>query len=250
MKLPGTEPEILAEWAKAGNEVVDRINAATKRDDIIQAIHDLMGRIVQSGNSLKCLYDHSEHEWVWDGAAILRVVYDTMIQGLFILESNSQERARRFLDFAAIEHRRAVQVIDAGETDMARQLAASPKRAAVEAAHNAEFDRVCKLYAIKPAKKLPREWFANLETLASQAEIVGYGPEYKFVYPQLCGATHSSSFVIRRDRPFPYSPFHLVHFGNLFAYRLLAKLAEYAGVALTEDEELMVVIARQNVCDR
>lgn len=249
MKLPETDAEILQFWANAGNEIVARINSATKRDDVVEAIEALMSRIVQSGNSLQCLYDHSKHDWVWDGAAILRVVYDAMIQGLFILDSDSDYRARRFLDFDAIEHQRGVQVIDAGETDMARRLAASPKRAAIEPALKAEFDRVCTLYAIDPLKKLPREWYKKSEPLSLQAEIIGYKSEYSFLYPQLCGATHSSYFAVRKQRRFPFQPHLLVHYGQLFAYRLLAKLAEYVGVTFTAVEAGMVEIARRNVCD-
>ncbi|MBA4104463.1 MAG: hypothetical protein C0485_01805 [Pirellula sp.] len=249
MKPPTTESESIAFWNGAGNELVSRINVASKRDDVVEAIQALMSRIVQSGNSLQCLYEANTHDWTWDGAVILRVIYDAMIQGLFILERDSDYRARRFLDFAVIEHRRAVQVIDAGETDMTRHLAASPNRAIAEANYKAEFDRLCKLYGINPDKKLPREWFKQSEPLPFQAEAIGYKSEYDFIYPQLCGATHSSYSAIRRGGRFPFSPELLVHFNQMFAYRLLSKLAEYMEVPSNEVQSGMVKIARRNVCD-
>jgi hypothetical protein len=133
---------------------------------------------------------------------------------------------------------------------MARQLAASPKRAAVEAIYTTEFDRVRTLYGINPAKRLPREWYKETEKLPAQAEIVGYKTEYNFLYPQLCAATHSSYSAIRKGGRFPFSPFHLVHFNQLFAYRLLAALADYVGVTFDAVEASMVEIARANVCDK
>jgi hypothetical protein len=250
MKLPTTDAEHIEFWHIAGNRIVSRINAAPKRDVVVEAIQALMERIVQSGNSLNRLYEANTHDWKWDGAAILRVVYDAMIQGLYILHSDCDNRSRRFLDFYWIEHERGMRVIDAGETDMAKQLAASPKRAAVEPIFKSEFDRVCKLYSINPAKTLPANWYSRDEKLWFQAGIAGYKTEYDFIFPQLCGAVHSSYYVLRPNGgKFPLSLFHLVHFGQLFAYRLLAALADYVGVTFDEVEAYMVKIARKNVCN-
>jgi hypothetical protein len=248
--LPTNDDEEIQFWDKAGNKIVQRINEAGQQDDAVEAVQSLMSRIVQSGNSLGCLYRSAEHDWRWDGAAILRIIYDAMIQGLYILHSDSNYRARRFLDFQWIENWKGIQVIDAGGSDMAKKLAASPKRAATEPALKAEFDRVCQLYNINSAKRLPNEWYSKDEPLRVQVDVVGYKSEYDFIYPQLCGAVHSSYFAIRRHREFPYSAFHLVHFNQLFAYRLLARLAEYVGVTFDFLESHLIEIARVSVCDK
>ena len=243
--------EELIEWMKVvGNQILDRINATAAQDDVVEATRALMSRIVKSGDTLGCLYRSAAHDWTWDGVAILRVIYDAMIQGLFILESDSARRARRFLDFAVIERERSVQIIDAGETDMARQLAASPRRAAVAEIHRAEFNRVCNLYGIDPARSLPRNWFKQTEPLKEQAKKIGYESEYNSLYPQLCGSTHSAYFAIRNDDRCSVSQERIVYYSQLFSFRLLAALAEYVGVAFNNVEAHLVNHARKNVFDR
>ncbi len=245
--IPQNDDEAIEFWHEAGNVILRRINESGKTGVVVEATNRLMGRIVQSGNSLSTLYYNAQHDWSWDGAALLRIIYDTMIQALYVMHDPSERDvlAQRFLDYEAIEHRKSVRVIDRRETAMAKQLADSPKRAASEREWKDKFDRVCTKYGYNPDKP-PQHWYSG--ALKELADKAGYKTEFEFIHPQLSGAVHSSYFAIRGNMP--YSRYHYVHMGQLMAFRVVASLAEYAGIAFDEVESFMVKVARANFLDR
>jgi hypothetical protein len=240
--LPTTEDEQIVFWHNAGNEILRRINETAQTGDVAKATFCLLGRIVQTGNSITHLYRTAQHDWKWDGAALLRIIYETSIQALYILNDPTQRDAlaRRFLDFEWVEREKGIRLIDQRQTDMAIRLADSPKRAAVEPQIRQEYARVAAVYGFDSRKKLPDQWYDG--GLKSLADAVGYKTEYEFIYPQLCGATHSSYFAIRSN--LPYTPFHFAHMAQLFSFRVVAKLAEYVGISLDTVERGLVEIAR------
>lgn len=245
--IPQNDDEAIEFWHEAGNEILRRINESGQTGDVVQATNALMGRIVHSGNTLASLYYHAQHDWSWDGAALVRIIYDTMIQALYIMHDagECEVLAQRFLDYAAVEHQKGVRIVDRRETDMSKRLADSSKRAAVENLWSKEYSRVCSKYGYNPAKP-PQHWYSG--ALKELAETAGYKTEFEFLHPQLSGAVHSSYFAIRNNMP--YSRYHFVHIGQLMAFRVVAKLAEYAGVAFDEVESFMVKVARANFLNR
>jgi hypothetical protein len=151
------DDEVLKVLANTGNGILRRVKAAGPTGDVVTAISALAGRIVQGGNTLGCLFRNAtDFDWSWDGATILRTIYDAMLQSLYIFHDDKQQDhlARRFLDFRIIEQVKGIRLSDKGNTDMCRQLARSSKRAAAEPAIMEEFRRVCNLYGYDE-KKLP-----------------------------------------------------------------------------------------------
>src|SRR3972149_10665166 len=101
--------------AQTGNGIHQRICASQVRGDVVEATEMLMARLVQSGNTLRVLCDHTKsHDWTWDGASILRTSYDAMLQALYIFHDDAKRDglARRFLDFRVVEQMKLLRVVD------------------------------------------------------------------------------------------------------------------------------------------
>ena len=108
---------------------------------------------------------------------LLRAMYDAHLQALYILANDHQANARAqlFLDYRWIEQRRMQNLIERNETDMARALLRSPKRAEGEAEREENFQRLKPKYLTKDGKRLRRDWYEG--NLFDLAKGVGLGPE-------------------------------------------------------------------------
>lgn len=126
-----TEDQLLEIQATAANAIVRRLNAARREGPVTVAIELLLGRIVGAGNSLRVLREHSPHDFVFDGAMILRGIYDAMLQALFILidASRREDRARQYLDYRWVEKQNAIHLFDRSPTYVGRRVSESPRRA-------------------------------------------------------------------------------------------------------------------------
>lgn len=244
-----TDALILDFFCQTGNEILNRVNASLKTGDVLQVATILMGRLVQSGNTLRVLLDHANmHDWVWDGASIVRTSYDAMIQALYIFsgESSPESLARRFLDFKVIEQVRLIHLFDKSTADFARSLAQSERRKASEPAILEEFDRVCNKYGIDASKRLPDNWYrSNLREISQK---VGYEAEYELLQKKLSAIVHSSVFGI--DAIAYLKPIHLIYWQWDFAFRVLERIASYAAIELSEEESRLLDISKKSIFDR
>ena len=230
------DDETIEMWARIGNGIIKKLLAADKRDDVIAACHTLMRRLVDSGSTLRILFDNAnEHDWTADGATILRTSYDASLQALYILAdpNERQQRARRFLDFSIIEQVKLIQLADERRTAASRQIAESKRRAAIEPEIRNEFNRVCKLYGYDKMKRLPVNWYKG--SLRDVAKDVRYETEYELIHKQLSGVVHSSFFGLTYSSAF--KGFNAIQLYWLFAFRVLRKLADYLAVELTDSEK-------------
>lgn len=243
-----TDSQIADFLAEKGNGILKRVNESKGTGVVVKAANLLMGRLVQSGNTLRELNDHAtNHDWTWDGASIVRTSYDAMLQALYIFHDKSkcEELATRFLDFSIIERVKLPQLFDKDLTALSRHMSASPRRATYEPEIQAELDRVCKKYGIDPSKRLPNDWHGL--DLRQLAKATGYESEYEILQKQLSGIVHSSVFGLDLAC---LKPTHLIQWQWDFACRLLDKVAEYAGVSLDATETRLLNLSKQNVFDR
>jgi hypothetical protein len=234
-------------WARIGNGIVFKVNQSNKRDDIVKASQRLLGRLVDSGSTLRILFEHAkQHDWTADGATILRTTYDAMIQALYILADpkEQQQRARRFLDFSIVERVKILRLADARRTAASRQIADSKLRAGVESDIQNEFKRVCSLYGYD-MKKPPTYWYKG--SLRDLAKAVGYETEYEILHKQLSATAHSSMFGLTANAVF--SGFNALQLYWLFAFRVLGKFVDYVGITLSDTEKGMLALADRNVLD-
>jgi hypothetical protein len=217
-----------------GNRLAKKVNDSQKPTRTVQAINLLMGRLVESGNTLRVLFDHAnDHKWVWDGASILRTSFDAMLQAMYILHDPvlSEELATRFLDFRVVEQVKMLRIFENRSTTISWRMAESPRRAEFEPQIMAEFDRVCTKYGYNPEKPRTNWYSGNLDTIA---EKTGYKAEYEIVQKQLSSIVHSSVFGINGNDYL--KSFHVTRFQWDFAFRVLGRYAAYAGVKLDANE--------------
>jgi hypothetical protein len=242
------DDETIEMWARIGNVIIKKLLAVDKRDDAVAACHTLMRRLVNSGSTLRVLFDNAnDHDWTADGASILRTSYDASLQALYILADpkERQQRARRFIDFSIIEQVKLIELADERRTAASRQIADSKRRAAIEPTIRSEFNRVSKLYGYDKMKKPPVNWYKG--SLRDVAKGAGYETEYVLIHKQLSGAVHSSFFGLTYSGAF--KGFNAIQLYWLFAFRVLRKLADYLEVELTDAEKKILELADRNVLD-
>jgi len=235
-------------WARTGNEILAKVKASGKQDDVMAASCMLLQRLVNSGNTLRVLNDYAKHEWSADGASVLRTAYDAMLQALYILTAEQQDRARRFLDFGVVEQVKLIHVFDKKRTKASQRIAASSRRATVDPALEVEFQRVCAKYgynAKDPPRNLPKHWYRG--SLYDVAVKVGYDTEYELLQKQLSGIVHSSVFGIAGVSC--YGDHNVMQLYWLFAFRVLDKMLGYVGTGVTETEKFLLKMSRRNIFD-
>src|SRR4051812_10845826 len=213
--------------AQTANRIFAKLSAVRRNEPVTEAIELLLRRIVGAGNSLRVLHEHAPHEFAFDGAMILRGIYEAMLQALYILQKQSQriERATLYLDFYWVEHKQFVRLIDTNPTYLANKLSQSSKRAMVEPAIEQKFESVRGKFE-NDKGKLRNHWYpASLREIAS---AIGRESEYEFLQKQLSGAVHSSAFSLKNG--VPYERFLLIELAWRFSFRVLGRFAEYAQI--------------------
>jgi hypothetical protein len=179
-----SDDEILDFQTRVANSIVAKLNCARVTSPVTDAIELLLHRLVDGGNSLRLLRDKAQHRFEFDGALILRGNYDTMLQALYILQSPATRdaRAQLYLDFFWVEKVNSIALFDRSPTGLGKHVAQSPRRAAVEPAIQAEFQRVQGQFTNSKGR-LRAHWYeGQLDTLA---KALGLEAEYTIMQRQL-----------------------------------------------------------------
>lgn len=240
------DDRILDNFAAIANGIAARTNAVQKPGPVTDAVELLLRRLVHAGNSLRVLYDRARDDFPFDGAMILRGIYDTMLQSLYILAdpSRRESRARLYLDFYWVERHTEIELFDQNPTVLARKLKTSAKRAQAEPEIDTEFQRVRSTF-LNSRGKLRRAWYAG--SLRELAKEVGFESEYEILQRQLSGAVHSSPLALKDGPRYPAR--FVLRLAWHFSYRVLGRFADFKGVSLDEHERQVVDISFKNVYD-
>ena len=216
----------------------------TKSGPVTDAIEMIASRMTASGNSLAVLYHHSPHAWTFDGASILRNVYDVMLQGLYIMVdvANRIERAQLYMDFMDVERMRFIKLIDSNGTDIAKYVSGSPKRLEAEPVMKQRYDAIKARFTTKTGNVRDTWYAGSLRELAKASDLE---QEYEMVQRILSAAVHSSPLTLKQGPAVRQVPIMDWHWR--FAFRILGAYAEYKGVDLDEMEKYLVTSARRSV---
>jgi hypothetical protein len=245
-----TDDEFLGFQRSTANSIVAKLTNVRRDTAVTKALELLMKRIVSGGNTLSCLREASsrypEYDCALDGAAILRAIYDAMLQALYILHDPTacEERAQLYLDFYWIERWEAIALFDKSPTAVGTKVKDSPKRLQAEPAIKERFEQV------KPAfmtnkRQLHKVWYrGNLRAIAKAVDLE---TEYELLQRQLSGAVHSSPLFLK-DGSF-YNAFLLVDLSWRFSFRVLGKFAQHEEVGLGHIEKEMIEGASRNIFD-
>jgi hypothetical protein len=243
-----TDATLSDRLAVVGDSILEKLNALKRTDAVTQTVEGIFGRMVYSGVSLRALLGESKHDWRCDGASILRTIYDASLQALYILAdpAKADELATRYVDFGMVEKMVTIKLFDKRATDMSRKVSTSPKRSAVEPALLTEYDRVNKKHCWDLMKLPPKNWYKG--SLRDVAKAVGYEAEYELLQKQLSAIVHSSYSGLQGTQT--YTGPHIMLMYWHFAFRILGRMSEFAGIELTNDEQGLVDNARRNVFDK
>ena len=238
------DAEILDFQARTANAIVAKLNAARRDSPVSTAIDLLLGRIVGAANSLRVLRERAPHDFGFDGAMILRGIYDAMLQALYILVDpvHRTERAQLYLDFFWVEKKKAIQLFDKSPTALGKRISESPQRASVEPAIEQEIERVRPSF--ENAKgKLRNHWYDG--SLRDLAKAVGFEAEYELLQKHLSGVVHSSAYALKEGMPI--QGFLLMAFTWRFSFRVLGQFAANTQITLDDDERGLVRLSDANV---
>lgn len=241
-----TDDEMLEFRARTANAIVKKLKDARRESPVTIAIELLLNRIIGSGNSLRVLREHAPHEFTFDGAMILRGIYDTMLQALFILADpqHQETRAVQYLDYFWVEKHKAIHLFDNSDTYLGHRISNSPRRANTEPAIEQEFQKVRQKYEVGKKGKLRDHWYEG--SLCDLAKDVGVGSEYDILQKQLSGIVHSSAYALQQTIP-TYNELVLLNFAWRFSFRVLGKYAEYAKITLDKCEGELVRRSELNI---
>jgi hypothetical protein len=238
------DDQILDFWAAKGNAIVAKLKQVRQDTPVTAAIELLLGRIVGAGNSLRVLGEHAPHAFAFDGAMILRGIYDAMLQALYILVDAGRrtERAELYLDFFWIDKKNEIELFDKSPTVLGKRISTSPRRASVGPAIEEEIQRVHPRF--ENAKgKLRNHWYdGNLRDLAKAVELEA---EYELLQKHLSGVVHSSAYALTEGMPMQGRL--LMALAWRFSFRVLGSFAAYAQITLDDHEQELVRFSGENV---
>lgn len=218
--------------------ILGQLRTAGKRGAVSDAVELLLNRMIEDINSLWVLRLHSAHEYGFSGAVILRAMYDTHLQALYILRDprQSETRARLYLDFEWVERDNLRRMIDKNPTAVAGKLRVSPRRQLAEPHLDEQFNRIKANYVDKRGRRCRDTWYEG--RLRSLAKAVRLESEYELLQRELSGVVHSSAFAMR------YGPVisarHLLTMAWDLVFRVLGRVAELHEIELTDEQREVI----------
>jgi len=237
--------EMIEFQAITANAIRKKLNGARRESSVTKAVELLLDRIVGAGNSLRVLREHAPHDFTFDGAMILRGIYDTMLQALYILSDpqNQESRARQYLDYSCVEKHNALDLFDNSQTHLGHHISKSSRRAIAEPMIKQDFQQVCQKFKDKKGK-IRGQWYEG--TLRDLAKAVGFESEYEILQKQLSGIVHSSAWALQEIGTLYKQPL-LQMWSWKFSFRILGKYACYAGLTLDGIESELVRRSEFNI---
>lgn len=225
-----------------GRAISEHVRRGTPTTKVLEL---LKKRIEGALNSLWVLHKHAPHEFGFDGMMVLRGVYDAHLQALYILAKpeESDARATLYLDFRWVERQRMKEMLEKNPTLFARTLLQSPKRAAVEPAIDAEFQRVRPSFLGPKGERT--NWYPGDLSALARAEGVGLESEYRILQRQLSSAVHSSAWSLLAP-PWVTGQQILLMAWRL-VYRVLGRIAAHHGVPLQSMHQELIDDSFRNI---
>jgi uncharacterized protein DUF5677 len=188
----------------------------------------LMNRILRSIESLTFLFRRNPNQAEMNGASILRTIYDTHLQVLYILK-DPEPRAKLYLDFLYVEARKMRQVVNSHPAQFFKMLA--DRNAKHEATNEAAFRRVEAGYR-KSSNSYRQNWYVG--TLADVAKDGDYEAEYRVISVVLNPIVHSSASGLMTPQ---HKGRNLITTAWDLLFRCLGKTAECEGILSKRDPE-------------
>lgn len=231
------------EYTKLMKGVVEKLNQTYSDSHVSYALRTMHKRIMASMDSLLLLHAHSQHIYDYDASVILRGMYDTMLQSLYVL-NNPDERARLYHEYRWVEKYNWMIKFDKNSTRFAVAISASEKRDSGEEEIRNNYQRVYGMFQGKNGKVRNR-WYPG--SLRDVAIDVGYEEEYDLLQSMLSSIVHSTPFAIMGDSFIkgPVASLMAAH----FTMRYLGSVGKFQGVMFEEAECSIIGDSNKNWFD-
>lgn len=229
-------------------QILSKFEACRSQDVVDNVIRKFNNRLISSQDTIHMLYVKAPHNYDWDAGAILRCMYDVLLQGLYILSdaNSANERAQLFEDYYWIEQHKAVEMIDSNPSLLSKRLTQSSRRSQNEPEIQKKFSEV-EVRCHTKKGKLRKHWYPQND-LHEIAKDVGYEDEYRWLQLFLSGDTHTGPFSALHGGH--THGFQSVYFAGEFVFRFLGAASAYFGCQLDETEQKIVGESKQSVIDR
>jgi hypothetical protein len=236
---------IRAKLTELSTAILLRIKATPPSNDVVAACWNVIQkRAINSLNSLMVLVEHAHHNYLHDGASILRGLYDTHLQALYILR-DPEVRAKLYCDFLFIQTYELLKAADKNLSDIGEAVRSSLYRPYFVQNVATNYAAVRTQFLTNRGDKCRENWYRG--TLADIAKEVGHLAEYELMQRNLSNSHHSTPLGLLQGAG--VTPDILLNYAWSINLRIIGAMADYIGLELDEMEKVAVVISRRSLCD-
>jgi len=206
-----------------------------------RAVRLLTGRMARSMEAITDVLRIRGEDGEFDGTTLLRTIYDTHLQGLYILQ-DPEPRATLYLNFVFIEWHRWKKMLLENKNPLTESILQS--MADGDGQFKKSFDEFERAFRIpdKPSKHRENWYVGNLTTIA---QGVGYGSECRYMSRLLNPVVHSSALGLQWGKH--PTGIMIQHWGWTCVLRVMGRYCEYEKVILHPEEKKHIDEAYEDI---
>ena len=201
-------------------------------------------RAINSLNSLMVMVEHAPHDYLHDGAAVLRGLYDTHLQALYILR-DPEARARLYCEFLFIQTYDLLKAADKNLSDIGEAVRSSLYRPYFVRNVATNYATVRSQFLTNRGDECRKNWYRG--TLADIAMEVGYLAEYELMQRNLSNSVHSTPLGLLQGAG--VTPDILLNYAWSLNLRIIGGMTDYIRLELDEVEKAAIAASRRSLCD-
>ncbi|HEY8667377.1 MAG TPA: DUF5677 domain-containing protein [Tepidisphaeraceae bacterium] len=227
-----------SECAQVATRLCGLLENAQRRDIVATVARYQQNRMIGAVNSLTVLRTQSPHHFGFDGAMILRGVYDIYLQALYIMHDPAQQvaLATLFSEYACVEKKDLMDLLKGNCTEFSRSIVSSdPWMQGGEDVEEA-FEHARANYQGRK-QRTRRYWYEG--DLRKLAKSVNYEAEYELMQRLLSAPVHSSPFALLSGPPMRRSGYLTISWRLTF--RVLAKVMLLHGWEAEDETERLLL---------
>jgi len=224
-------------------EVIRSVHAINDKRGSSRAMRALFLRLAYSWQSLCVLAKPGSNPHQFDArandcAAILRCMYDALLQLEYIYKGRNREKlGRLYLDYEHVERFQAVQEVLKQDNPLANIIRTSPKRPGAEPRVIAEYERVKHFYPHGKKGRVREHWYEG--SLRRIAKNLARENEWVWLCQRFNSSIHSGPFAMFYG-PIAPTPRAVEQIALLVVSRGAGCLVSHTGIKICEESHEIV----------
>ena len=225
---------IIARSIQIFQSIISRLNETDSESAHARAVRLLHTKMTGTFNTVIHLCKTANHDCSDDFATLLRVMYDTLMQAIWILRDEGKriERGNMYLDYYWVQKFELIKLFDNNKTGLSEHVKDSELREGNEEKIIEEYGRVKDRYLTNKGNKTRSNWYPG--TLRELARENGFESEYEIMQRFLGGVVHSSPFSMVHGSIM--DPKHTYLLAIHLQMRYLSYVGEAQGIEFTDEE--------------